>query len=107
MTTTMFRPETTTRSTSGADQLLDLMHDTLAVVADDADSFDGRTPTGQVLVSLATLGRQAGGAVGGGSRGPPSSVAPLSWWCATSRRPCSCSTGPSRGPRPPWTSTGS
>jgi hypothetical protein len=34
------------------------------VVADDADSFDGRTPAGQVLVSLATLARQAAGALG-------------------------------------------
>jgi hypothetical protein len=65
MTTTMIRTETSTRSTSGADQLRDLMHDALAVVADDADSFDGRTPAGQVLVSLATLARQAAGALGG------------------------------------------
>jgi hypothetical protein len=41
------------------------MHDALAVAADDtADSFDSRTPAGRALVSLATLARQAAGALG-------------------------------------------
>src|SRR4051794_41744720 len=65
MTTTMLRSETTTHTTSGAVLLRDLMHDALAVAADDdAESFDSRTPTGRVLLLLATLARQAAGAFG-------------------------------------------
>jgi hypothetical protein len=61
--TTMLRTEI--RTISGADQLLDLLDDALAVVADDAtDSYDGRTPAGQALLSLAALARQAAGALG-------------------------------------------
>lgn len=65
MTTTTLRSETTTRTASGAELLGELLHDALAVAADDAaDSSDSRTPTGRALVSLATLARQAAGALG-------------------------------------------
>src|SRR4051794_40603328 len=63
MTTTMLRRETTTRTASA--DLRKLMHDALDVAADDAaNSFDSRTPAGRALLSLATLARQAAGALG-------------------------------------------
>jgi hypothetical protein len=67
MTTTMPRrpmprSETATRT---AGLLGEVLHDALDVAADgDADSFDSRTPSGRALVSLATLARQAAGALG-------------------------------------------
>src|SRR3954471_24696562 len=70
MTTTMLRSETTTRTASA--DLRKLMHDALAVAADDAaDSFDSRTPAGRALLSLAMLARQAGGGLGAEPGGTP------------------------------------
>ena len=64
MTTTILRPDTTTRISS-ADALRDLMHDALAVAADDdADSFDGGTFTGRTLLAMAAVARQAARALG-------------------------------------------
>jgi hypothetical protein len=64
MTTTIFSPETTTR-TSSADALRALLDDALSVAADDAgDSFEGGTVAGRTLLAMAAVARQAAGALG-------------------------------------------
>src|SRR4051812_37148031 len=62
-TTTILRPDTTTR-TSSADALRELMHDALSVAADDAVSFDGGTVPGRTLLALSAVARQAVRALG-------------------------------------------
>ena len=60
--TTMLRTDTTT---SGLDDLRALLYDALAVAEDDfPDSFDGGTTKGRTLLALASLARQAAGALG-------------------------------------------
>jgi hypothetical protein len=64
-TTTLLRTDTTTRTTSGLDDLRALLYDALSVAADESpDSFDGGTTRGRTLLALSGLARQAAGALG-------------------------------------------
>ena len=65
MTTTMFHTDSTIRTTSAIDDIRALLHEALAVAADDsADLYDGGTTTGKTLLALAALARRAAGALG-------------------------------------------
>ena len=60
--TTMLRTDSTT---TGLDDLRTVMYDALSVAEDDyPDAFDGGTTKGRTLLALASLARQAAGALG-------------------------------------------
>jgi hypothetical protein len=63
MTTTIYSPETTTRTST--DSLQALMHDALFAVAEQpADRFSSTTTAGRDLLSLAAMARLAARALG-------------------------------------------
>jgi hypothetical protein len=63
MTTTIYRPQTSTRTST--DILQALMHDALFAVAEQpADWFSSATPAGRNLLSLAAMARLAARALG-------------------------------------------
>jgi hypothetical protein len=63
MTTTIYRPQTTTRT--GTENLQTLMHDALFAVAEQpAERFSSATQAGRDLLSLAAMARLAARALG-------------------------------------------